>query len=363
MREFSPIFTERATNITDAKFKQAMQEVSAKLKDLYHAHTALLLPGSGTFAMEAVARQYAQEKRCYLISNGYFGQRWEQILSQGNICKELKVRKAELLGRQYRPPLLDTLLQEIKAYDLVFLSHVDTSTGIQMPEQELRQIAQHAHQQDSLLIVDGIASGCSWLNMHELGIDVLVTAPQKGLSAQAGGGIVLLNERAYQRLENTTSNSYSMDLRQWLSVMQAYQSGGFKYHTTLPTEVILSLQRGLQDIFSFGTEKAKQTQQELGISVRRLLQENDFHSVAAAGYQAPSVLVYDAGEKDPQAVIKSFSDHNLRIGGSLPFLLDEGEVPRTFRIGLLGIEKMQKKEEVIALLEGVLGNLTRDFTV
>ncbi len=358
MKEFTPIFTERATNILAPEFREAVQEISASLKEIYNAHSVIVLPGSGTFGMEAAARQFAVDKKVLVISNGFFGERWNKILVQGNIANQIEVLKAEKKNRKYYPPNITEVLKKIEEYQpqVIFITHVETSTGIMLPEEYIQKITQKARQYNGLVIIDAIASGNVWLNMKELDIDILLTAPQKGLSAHAGCAILLLNETARNRLPETKSASLSLDLREWMKVMEWFEGRDFAYHTTLPTDVLLFLRDSLREIVKYGINEAKESQQEMGRTIRGVLEERGFASVAAEGFEAPSVVVHFAD--DPAGMVKHFSEQQLRIAGALPFMLENAEKPKTFRIGLLGLEKIKQKEKTTLLIKETIERLT-----
>ncbi len=353
MKEFTPVFTERATNILASEFKEAMQAISASLKEIYHAHSVIILPGSGTFAMEAATRQFAANKKVLVLCNGFFGDRWNKILLQGNIASHTEVMKAEKRDGKYHPSNITKILQKIEDYQpqVIFLTHVETSTGIMLPDEYIKTIAKKAHHHNAVIIVDAIASGSCWLDMEELNIDILVTAPQKGLSAQAGCGILLLNETAKTKIKESKSTSLSLDLGEWMRVMDWFEGGEFAYHATLPTNALLSLRDSLHEIKSYGFAETKKAQGELGRAVRGFLEKKGYPSVAAEDFQSSSVLVHFAG--NPAEIVQQCKENQLRIGGALPFMLENTEKPNTFRIGLLGIEKIKAKEQTVDLLKEI----------
>ncbi len=354
MKEFTPVFTERATNILAPEFRETMREISRILKQFYNAHSCAVLPGCGSVAMEAVARQFANNKKCLIICNGFFGNRWRLTLQQGKITDQAIILKAEKKREQYHPPELKTVLAIIEKEkpDLIFLTHVETSTGIILPDEYIKTITAAARDINALVVIDAIASGMVWLDLEKVGVDVLITAPQKGLSAQAGCGIVLFNEKTTADINNTISTSLVLDLRKWLEVMKNFEGQGFSYHATLPSDGLIVLKSALQEISQYGKEKCFLTQHDLGKSVRQILEAKGLVSVAADCFKAPSVVVYYADE--PSAIVEQFKKNDLRIGGPLPFMLEDEQLPKTFRIGLLGIEKIKNKDATVSVLKNVI---------
>lgn len=326
------------------------------MKDIYQAHSVVLVPGSGTSGMESIARQFANGKRCLYLRHGYFGYRWEEILTQGKISSHLTT----LLGKSvnsnlgtYGPHPIEEVEKAIAKDrpEIVFFSHVDTSTGILVNGEYIKRVVQASKGVGALVVLDCIASGALWINMKELGVDIVVTAPQKGLSSQASSGVVMFNEKIRKNvIDSTQSSSYSLDLKRWLNVMENFEQGNAVYHATPPTDAIMTIASGLKDTVKFGIDKAKQTQEELGSEVRKMLAERGLQSVAAPGFEAPSVIVFHTRE-DPVAVVNRFKQAGIRVGGSLAFMLEEKEKPKTFRIGMLGIDKMINKNETLSFLK------------
>src|ERR1700709_296201 len=295
--EYSVVYTDRSINHMSQLFQGVMRDVSDSLKKVYNAKSAVVVPGSGTFGMEAVARQFATNQKCLVIRNGWFSFRWTQIFDMGGIPSEsivLKARPVEL-GRQaaYAPPPIEDGVAAIRENkpDLVFAPHVETASGIMLPDAYLRAVADAVHAVGGMFVLDCIASGTVWVDMRECGVDVLLSAPQKGWSAPPCCGLVMLSPLAREIIDSTTSTSFACDLRKWLQVMEAYENGGFAYHATMPTDSLVTLRDVMNENEAYGFDNVRAEQIELGMRVRTLLVGKGFKSVAAEGFQAPGVVV------------------------------------------------------------------------
>ncbi|HEY3459616.1 MAG TPA: aminotransferase class V-fold PLP-dependent enzyme, partial [Casimicrobiaceae bacterium] len=339
--EYSVVFSDRTLNHMSKAFQRMMRDVAATLTRVYHAHAVALVPGSGTFAMEAIARQFATGKRCLVLRNGWFSYRWSQIFEMGSIPSQTRVLQARRAGDGAKAPFAPAPIAEVVAAiedfrpDLVFAPHVETASGIVLPDGYVRGIARAAHAAGAMFVLDCIASGALWVDMRDLGVDILVSAPQKGWSSAAGFGIVMLGEEARTAIDATTSTSFACDLKKWLSMMEAYERGGHAYHATMPTEAIAKLAHAAAETESFGFERAKRAQQELGERVRRVLVDHGMPSVAAAGFQAPTVVVSYTDDAGIQSGAK-FAQAGLQTAAGVPLQCGEGNDFRTFRIGLFG---------------------------
>jgi aspartate aminotransferase-like enzyme len=360
--EYSVVYTDRALNHMSTKFQRAMNDISAQLKSAYGARSAVVVPGSGTFGMEAVARQFANGQKTVVVRNGWFSYRWSQILQMGAIASSetvLQARQTES-GDQapFRPAPADEVVESIERErpGVVFVPHVETASGILLSDDYLRRVSAAVRKVDGLLVVDCIASGALWLDMAALDIDVLISAPQKGWSASPCCGLVLLGERARQRIEHTQSTSFACDLRKWLQIMEAYEAGGHAYHATLPTDGLLRLSSTLLETRALGLETARAAQWELGKRVRSALQKAGFPSVAAEGCEAPGVVV--SYTRDPDiASGKKFRELGLQSAAGVPLQCGEPATFRTFRLGLFGLEKLKDIDRTVATLEHALAQL------
>lgn len=359
--EFSVVYTDRALNHMSPKFQNVMRDISATLKQVYRAHSAVILPGSGTYAMEAAARQFARKRNCLVIRNGWFSYRWSQILEVGKIPAEVNIRKARRLDEDdptspFAPPDIDEVLETIRDQqpDIVFAPHVETASGIKLPDDYLRKIAEAIHEQNGLLVLDCIASGTDWVDMQDLGIDVLISAPQKGWSSSPGCGMVMLSRQAREILEETTSDSFAIDLKKWLNIMEAYEQGGHAYHATLPTDGLNKLHSVMAETEAYGFDKVRDEQLELGRRVRELLASRGFPSVAAPGYEAPGVVV---SYTDNPGLVAAFADAGLQVAAGVPLMCDEGEDFQTFRIGLFGLDKLHNVDRCIEQLSTALDRI------
>ncbi|GEJ59232.1 aminotransferase class V-fold PLP-dependent enzyme [Anaeromyxobacter diazotrophicus] len=357
--EYSVVYTDRALNHMSKRFQRVMCDLSATLKQVYGARSAIVVPGSGTFGMEAVARQFAQGQRCLVLRNGWFSYRWTQIFEVGRIPAEATVLKARRQGTQRQAPFAPAPIDEVTAAirsqrpDLVFAPHVETASGILLPDAYLRAVAAAVHEVGGLFVLDCVASGALWVDMAATGVDVLVTAPQKGWSGSPCCALVMLGEAARARIDATTSTSFAADLRKWLQIMEAYEAGGHAYHATPPTDGLRKLRDTMFEARDHGFAKLAAAQLELGREVRALLARKGFPSVAAPGFEAPSVVV--SYSDDPGVVNGSkFAAAGLQTAGGVPLQCDEGPDFRTFRIGLFGLDKLTHVERTVRLLEDAL---------
>lgn len=360
--EYSVVFTERSLNHMSQAFQQVMRDISATLKQVYSAEAVAVVPGGGTYGMEAVARQFATAQRCMVIRNGWFSYRWTQILETGGIPADSRVLKARRLAEVHQSPFapapLDEVLAEIAEYrpDIVFAPHVETSAGILLPDDYLRAVADAVHDVGGLLVLDCVASGTLWVDMQDTGVDVLISAPQKGWSASPCSGLVMLGARALERIVHTQSTSFACDLRKWLSIMQAYESGGHAYHATLPTDSLRVFRDTMRETQAFGFTTARARQLELGTQVRSLLAEQGFASVAAPGFEAPGVVVCYT---DDEAIHtgRAFAAQGLQIAAGVPLMCDEPADYRSFRIGLFGLDKLRDPQRTTDRLAQALAEL------
>ena len=363
--EYSVVFTDRALNHMSKKFQRAMNDISRTLRQVYHAQAAVVVPGSGTFGMEAVARQFATGTKCLVIRNGWFSYRWSQIFEMGKIPSEsivLKARRtASAAHAPFAPPPIDEVVRTIReqAPALVFAPHVETASGIFLPDDYLRAVSDAVHAVDGMFVLDCIASGALWVDMIESGVDILVSAPQKGWSSPACGGLVMLGERARAAIDQTQSTSFACDLRKWLQIMEAYEQGGHAYYATLPTDALARLADTMKELAGFGFDKAKAAQQELGAKVRRMFAERGIASVAASGFEAPTVVVSYTDDKDVQSGSKLIGT-GLQIAAGVPLQCDEPADFRTFRVGLFGIDKLRNIDRTVERLEIAFSQLTAE---
>jgi len=363
--EYSVVFTDRALNHMSRAFQRVMTHVAHTLESVYRANAAVVVPGSGTFGMEAVARQFATGKRCLVIRNGWFSYRWSQIFEMGDIPSATTVLKARRAGNgpyaPFAPAPLDDIVAAIRREqpDLVFAPHVETASGIILPDTYLRAIADAAQSVGAMFVLDCIASGALWVDMTAMGVDILISAPQKGWSSSAGYALVMLGERARKAIDDTTSTSFACDLRKWLSIMDAYKRGGHAYHATMPTYSLARLRDAMQELEAFGFQRAKTAQQELGDKVRRLLADKGMRSVAAKGFDAPTVVVSYTDDPGIQSGNR-FIDVGLQTAAGVPLQCDEPADFRTFRIGLFGLDKLQNVDRTVANLDTALAQMTAE---
>ena len=360
--EYSVVYTDRALNHMSQRFQAVMRDISRLLKSVYQARSAIIVPGSGTFGMEAVARQFATDNRCLIIRNGWFSYRWSQILDMGRIAADSRVLKARPLGSGSQAPFapvpLEVAVSAIREYRpaVVFAPHVETASGIILPEDYLRAIGAAVREVDGLFVLDCIASGTVWVDMAANQVDVLISAPQKGWSGPPCCALVALSARARVRIDATAGSSFACDLKKWLQIMEAYESGGHAYHATLPTDALAVLRDVMLETERYGFEKVRQEQLELGRLVRALLVSRGFNSVAAEGFQAPGLVV--SYTTDPQIQSgRKFIGAGLQIAAGVPLQCDEPADFRSFRIGLFGLDKLHNPQRTLSNLQQALATL------
>ncbi len=360
--EFSVVYTDRALNHMSKRFQQVMKDISATLKEVYHARSAVVVPGSGTFGMEAVARQFATGRKVLVIRNGWFSYRWTQIFDMGGIPSESIVLKARRTGPGKHSPFAPAPIEEVVATiraqrpEVVFAPHVETSAGMILPDAYLRAVADAVHEVGGLFVLDCIASGTIWVDMQACGVDVLVSAPQKGWSGSPCAGLVMLSDLARERIEATQSTSYACDLRKWLQIMETYEGGAHAYHATLPTDALTLVRDVMLETRTYGFARVRAEQQRLGDAVRALLVARGFKSVAAEGFQAPGVVVSYTEDAEMQTG-KKLMAQGLQIAAGVPLQCDEGADFQSFRIGLFGLDKLHDVDGTVARLAAALDRL------
>lgn len=360
--EYSVVYTDRALNHMSQSFQLVMKDISRILKQVYNAQAAIVVPGSGTFGMEAVARQFATGKKCLVIRNGWFSFRWTQIFDMGKIPSESAVLKARRVDDDKQPAFAPAPIDEVVAFilrekpDLVFAPHVETASGMMLPDAYLRAVAKAVHATGGLFVLDCIASGTIWVDMVANGVDVLISAPQKGWSASPCCALVMLSALAREKIESTTSTSFACDLRKWLQIMQAYENGGHAYHATLPTDSLVRLRDAMKEAQEYGFDKVRAQQQELGDKVRALLAAKGLKSVAAEGFQAPGVVVSYTGDADIQSG-KKFLSAGVQAAAGVPLQCDEPADFQTFRLGLFGLDKLRNIDRTVKNLSNALDKI------
>jgi aspartate aminotransferase-like enzyme len=360
--EFSVVYTDRALNHMSRNFQGVMKDISAILKEVYNARSAVLVPGSGTFGMESVARQFAGGNDVMVLRNGWFSFRWTQIFDMGNIPASSTVLKARKAASGPTAPWTPAPIAEVTAAirekkpAVVFAPHVETASGMILPDDYLRAVSDAVHEAGGLFVLDCIASGAVWVDMKATGVDVLISAPQKGWSSSPCCAMVMLSERARTAIEGTTSSSFACDLKKWLQVMEAYENGTHMYHATMPTDALTRLRATMVETRNYGFAKVKAEQEDLGRKVRALFESRGFGSVAADGFKAPGVVVSYTTDPDIQSG-KKFLNEGLQTAAGVPLQCDEGAEFKTFRLGLFGLDKWHNVDRTVAQLKDALDRL------
>jgi aspartate aminotransferase-like enzyme len=358
--EYSVVYTDRSLNHMSKAFQQVMNDLSSNLKSVYNADAVAIVPGSGTYGMEAVAAQLAKDQDCLIIRNGWFSYRWTQILEKGNMAKSTTVLAADRTEdtdapKPFAPVDIETAVAKIKEKKpaIVFAPHVETSAGIILPEDYIKALAEAVHSVGGLLVIDCIASGCVWLDMKKLGIDVLISAPQKGWSSTPCAGLVMLSEKAVKKVDSTESNSFSLDLKQWLNIMRAYENGGHAYHATMPTDGLRQFRDTIMEAKEVGFDKLCDAQWELGNRIRKVLADKGVESVAAEGFMAPGVVVSYTNRDDIHKG-SAFAELGMQIAAGVPLKCGEPDSFKTFRLGLFGLDKLTDVDGAVERFESVL---------
>jgi len=357
--EYSVVYTDRSLNHMSQSFQGVMNDVSTSLKSVYNAQAVIVVPGGGTYAMEAVARQFATNQNCLVLRNGWFSFRWSQIFEMGSIPSEETVMKAYQVSKGSQAPFAPADINEVvdmikmKKPNLVFAPHVETASGIILPDDYIRSVADAVHSVGGMFVLDCIASGAIWVDMEDSGVDILISAPQKGWSSSPAFGLVMLSVKANDVINKTQSTSYSCDLLKWLQIMQAYENGAHAYHATMPTDAIKRFRDTIAETEEFGFDNARKKQQELGDKVRALLESHNINSVSEKDYQAPGVVVCYTNDKAIHNGSK-FSNIGMQIAAGVPLQCDEGDDYQAFRIGLFGLDKLKDVDAAVKRFEDAL---------
>lgn len=357
--EFSVVFTDRSVNHMSQQFQQVMRDISDTLKSVYNASAVVVVPGGGTYGMESVARQFATNKKCLVIRNGFFSFRWSQIFEMGGIASEEVVLKArpqsDEVTSAWQPAPIAEVVEAIRREkpDLVFAPHVETASGILLPDDYLRAVAAAVHEVGGMFVLDCIASGTLWIDMKDVGVDILISAPQKGWSASPCSALVMLGDTALERIAQTHSTSFACDLLKWLNIMQAYENGGHAYHATMPTDALIQFHATMKETQAYGFDKVREEQLELGRRVRQMFADKGIQSVAAPGFEAPGVVVCYTNDADIHSG-KKFVAQGVQAAAGVPLKCDESADYRTFRIGLFGLDKLHDIDGAVARLEKAL---------
>ncbi|WP_336628233.1 MULTISPECIES: aminotransferase class V-fold PLP-dependent enzyme [unclassified Microbacterium] len=362
--EYSVVFTDRSLNHMSARFVEVMQSIQADLRAAYGATTTAVVPGGGTYAMEAVARQLATGRRCLIVRNGLFSYRWSQILDVGDITQSTVVCTArpesDDAQAAWAPAPVEEVVAAIRAQrsEVVFAPHVETAAGILLPDAYVRALADAVHEVGGLLVLDSIASGALWVDMAALGVDVLISAPQKGWSGSPGAGYVMLGDAGRQAVTSRVSSSFAMDLAKWLWIAEEYRDGRAPYHATMPTDTLQHNALLMAETRERGFEALRTAQWELGTRVRALLAERGLPSVAAADFASPSVAVVHTTDPALRTGV-AFREQGLQIAAGVPLHCGEPDSFSTFRIGLFGLDKLADVDGTVQRLADALDRIGR----
>ncbi|WP_352259207.1 aminotransferase class V-fold PLP-dependent enzyme [Psychrobacter sp. TB55-MNA-CIBAN-0194] len=357
--EYSVVYTDRALNHMSKVFQQVMNDLSSDLKSVYNADAVVIVPGAGTYGMEAVARQLANDEDCLIIRNGWFSYRWSQILEKGKIAQSTTVLTAHReegdSPKPFSPVDIDEAVAKIKAEKpaVVFAPHVETSSGIILSADYIKALSAAVHSVGGLLVIDCIASGCVWLDMQDLGIDVLISAPQKGWSSTPCAGLVMLSDAAIKKVDSTESDSFSLDLKQWLNIMRAYENGGHAYHATMPTDSLRQFRDTILEAKKVGFDTLYDAQWELGNRIRQVFADKGIESVAAKGFEAPGVVVVYT-DRDDMHKGSAFAEAGMQIASGVPLKVGEPDNFKTFRLGLFGLDKLTDIDGAVSRFESAL---------
>ncbi|RKT77253.1 aspartate aminotransferase-like enzyme [Terracoccus luteus] len=360
--EYSVVFTDRSLNHMSRRFVGVMQDLTGMLRTAYRADTVAVVPGGGTFAMEAVARQLATGRRTLVVRNGLFSYRWTAIFEAGSIPASSIVCKARPVDDSHqapwRPAPVDEVVATIRSErpEVVFAAHVETAAGMLLTDDYVRALAAAVHEVGGLLVLDCVASGALWVDMEGLDVDVLISAPQKGWSGSPAAGYVMLRERGRDAVRASTSSSFAVDLRQWLHVAEAYLEGTALYHATMPTDALVHNAAVMHETVDRGLDTVRTAQEQLGAKVRALMADRGFRSVAADDVAAASVVVLHTDDPDLRsgAGLKSVG---LQVAAGVPLKCDEPDDYASFRIGLFGLDKLGDVDGTVARLEQGLERL------
>lgn len=360
--EYSVVFTDRSLNHMSKAFQQVMNDISSTLKDVYNADGVVVVPGGGTYGMEAVARQFAQDKKCLVIRNGWFSFRWSQIFDFTKLPSSEIVLKASKIADDAQAPFAPAPIDEVVATiksekpEMVFAPHVETASGIILPDDYIKAVADAAHEVGAMFVLDCVASGTLWVDMKALGVDILISAPQKGWSSSPCAALIMLNQTALDAMEQTTSNSFACNLKQWHMIMQAYENGGHAYHATMPTDALTRFRDTMMETKEYGFDKVRDEQLELGTKVRAMLESKGIKSVAAEGFKAPGVVVNYTTDAEMQTG-KKFAVLGMQAAAGVPLQCDEGADFKTFRVGLFGLDKLHNVDRTVEKLEAVIDQI------
>jgi aspartate aminotransferase-like enzyme len=357
--EYSVVFTDRSLNHMSKSFQGVMRDISDTLCNVYNATSMAVVPGGGTYGMEAVARQLGTGRSCMVLRNGWFSYRWSQIFEAGSIPSKETVLKARQVSGDnqaaFEPMPIEEVVAKIREEkpDVFFAPHVETAAGMILPDDYMAAIGAAMREVGGMFVLDCIASGTVWVDMEKCNVDVLISAPQKGWSASPCGALVMMNDRARERVATSKSTSFAVDLKKWAEIMDAYTGGGHAYHATMPTDALVAFHKTMKETEAYGFDKLKAHQLELGSRVRAMMAAKGYRSLAATGFEAPGVVVCYTSDPEIQNGKKLMSQ-GLQTAAGVPLMVDEPEDFSTFRVGLFGLDKLQNIDRTVDRLDQAL---------
>jgi aspartate aminotransferase-like enzyme len=282
----------------DPRFVSDFDALISDLKTMWGCDgAAFVVAGSGTMAMEMAVSNVVKKGESVLVcSNGFFGDRYVEICSRKGY--DLDTMKAPW-GASVTVEEIDKRLSQKKFAALV-VTHVETSTGVELPLEELAAMKRRKHP-DVLLIVDGVASAGAVEFSMDWGVDVMLTCSQKGMGIAPGLGILWASGRAIEkRLSMPPIAESYVDFAKWLPVMKDAKA----YWGTPPVNMIWALVEAVRIIKEEGVKGRDARHRHFALAVRRAVSEIGFKPLVENGLAAPTVSVFlypeGAGIKDEE---------------------------------------------------------------
>ncbi|BDC18017.1 alanine--glyoxylate aminotransferase family protein [Acidianus sp. HS-5] len=319
-----------------------------KLMGVSEKYQPFIIPGGGTSAMESVTSLLRKGDKVLVVSNGVFGNRWIDIFSRYPVTVKSIRAKA---GYYIKPEEVE---EEIKRehYNLVAMTHVETSTGVKEPIQEvIKRIRDYA----DLIVVDGVASvGGEEVKAEDWKADVFLTASQKAIGTPPGAGLLVLSENAINKLSDESVAGYYLNLKNWLGVMQSMEKSKASYFSTLPVHLILMIRKAFELIEAEGIENRIKRHEIVSSAVRKGIEALGLEIVAktpeAYSNTVTGVMLKKANPND--VLSQSLAEGIELAPGVHPDLAG-----KYFRIGHMGWVNVNDVISTIAVIERVLSRL------